>query len=447
MSNGALKSLNFLTLLEAPEPFFTEYATHYRVPVDDYFGERLDNITIAAKTLCAGGSRENPPTIPLLSCHSAKYINGVLHFRHNTAADYEDPEAFGAFPTERLPLPCDDYSDDERVPVQKRPKPRRVMMDFVFPPQGRRLTEPTKQALEREKAGLYKPLREPLPEDYLDVMLVDLERESKLAAKEYGDAEEALKTALYAHECLRLEVQEEQKAWQDFWGHLSGVVGRPLVKSLVARAEQRVKGEIPADEVERAIAEGDLPNPHKEVKWKSRVAVPSPVPRPPATRPPRTSMGTTLGGKVTSVHEGNSHKTPLPAFPPALAPSTTFGGTATAFNQGVFLKRRRDSDVASDSDADDSDGGPPSRAASSSSSRKRSRMVAGVPDAAFPPPGLVQKHRSTSPRPKTSERSSSLQKSTGRRSPGAPSPASRHQDLPPLPSPTTSESALLAASP
>ncbi|KAJ7766510.1 hypothetical protein DFH07DRAFT_344689 [Mycena maculata] len=349
-NNRTVDSLNYLTLQKAPEPFLTEYAIHYRISLTNAFNTRKDPDELAADVLAASGCRENPPSIPLLDSHLARYIDGVLHFCHRTPVDYADAAKYGAFLAERLPVPDDDYSDDEVAPRPSLPQPQHIMMEFVFPPKGRRQCEPTADTLAREAAGTWVPLRAPVPADYLGAMFEDLERESKSALREYAEAERAMKAATYEYESLRADIEEEKEAWKGLWADLEGIIGSEVVKSCVTRAARRVRGEIPRDEMELAMAEGDIPDPRKIVKWKARAASPKPVP---AVSPPKSTPAPTLTRAPTLV--------PIQgASGPWIG---TFGRPATSFAQDTFLKRRRDSDVDSDSGSDaDSEGGPPSRA-------------------------------------------------------------------------------------
>ncbi|KAJ7465123.1 hypothetical protein FB451DRAFT_429930 [Mycena latifolia] len=282
------------------------------------------------------------------------------------------------------------------------------MMEFVFPPKGRRTHVVGEYELQQEAAGLVKASRADLPDDYLGAMLDDLKSESERALKEYTEAEAALKDAIYTHEALRLEVKEERAAWKDLWAYVSSVAGEDFVENCVARAQQRAQGKIPADEVDRALLEGDLPDPEKyDEGWVALEepkdeAVSDPAPEPmqlsvPPPAPLPAPPQTTFGGNATSIQQGpllpapvlppkspkttfrgtatSVHQSPLPSssvLQPG-PPKATFGGNATALHDGPFLKRRRDSDVDSDSDSGDSDSGRPFRKSSFSGARKRSK--------------------------------------------------------------------------
>ncbi|KAJ6550667.1 hypothetical protein DFH09DRAFT_1319849 [Mycena vulgaris] len=441
MSNmDTISSLSYIDLKQVPEPFFTEYAVHYGVPLHDgSSSKKLDVETIAAKIVFACGTSSN---ISLLPSHIVKAIDGRLHIRRRAAADYADPAMHGTFPVERLPDVCDDYSDDEvveRKAMAYNPLGGFIMMEFVYPPVGRRKFPPDEEQLALEAARGHTE-RLDLPADYLAAMGADLARETDRAVKIYSEAETALKEAVYAHECLRLEVEAERAAWKDLWAYASSVSGKGIVEQCVARVQQRMRGEIPFDEVELAIAEGDLLDPEKKKRrWKTRVVPAGPPPASvlvPAAAPAPTRR--LFGGNATSVH-------PASLFPaPSITSGATFGGNATSFHDGPFLKRRRDSDVDSDSEADDSDCTPSGFAGT----RKRARASLASPRAQHlvtttlkPSNATTPARRSASPRqrPKTPERRSPVLRSAGL--------SFRWEGLPPLPSPTSSESALLAASP
>ncbi|KAJ7505758.1 hypothetical protein B0H11DRAFT_2186458 [Mycena galericulata] len=451
-NDETVKSLNFLTLQEVSEPFFTEYATHYGIDLVDPLDRPKERSEIAMEVLFASRSRENPPTVPLLGSHSANYIDGVLHFRRCTTADYADPKKYGVFPVERLPGPEDDYSDDERAPPPVRQPPRPVMMDFVFPPQGRRMCEPTKEALEAERAGMLVPMREPLPEEYLGAMFEDLERESKHALEEHMQAEKTLMKAVYEHEFLRAEIEEERAAWRALWTYLEGVSGKEVVENCVTRVAQRMRGEIPEDELEEAVAQGHLIDPeNNENGWKALVATSNAVP----VASPRALVPAPAPAPAPR---------PVPAFTLPSLPSfrATFGGDETFFQQGPFLKRRRDSDVASDSDvdSDDSDAGPPLRA--SSSSHKRSRNAREIPvrseiaaiaaprGPVFLRPAIFLQNQDQSQKGPRSGRGSSRRRASPRtphsqRALSSMGKGTHSLDRRPLSSPTSSKRAFLAA--
>ncbi|KAJ7904812.1 hypothetical protein B0H13DRAFT_1881604 [Mycena leptocephala] len=395
MSNETVDSLNLPLLQQVPDPFFTEYATHYRVNVRAD-GVKLEDRAIAMRVIFAGG-RGNPPTIPLLATHAAKFIDGVLHFKRRCTAK---PEATGAFPVEYLPGPEDEYFEEEgassRMRKQKQKqrkmeKAKLVMMDFVFPPLGRRVSEPTSEELDDERAGRARVLRHPLPRDFLGAMIEDLKRESAEAAEAVSEAEEALKEALYAYECARMEAQEERMAWKRLWPDIERVAGKEATEDCVARAAMRVKDEIPPDEdeAESVVEEEDS-------QWKSRVTEPdlatasppaprspAPVPRAPAPAaivlqpllPPINLNTQTFGGNATPAPAAPAASVMPPLLPPITLNMKTFGGTATSFDRGPFLKRRRE-DVDSDSESDGSDSG---------STHKRRAPSPGLTTASLPP--------------------------------------------------------------
>ncbi|KAJ6477147.1 hypothetical protein C8R47DRAFT_654878 [Mycena vitilis] len=404
MSDQPIETLSAPLLRQVPEPFFTEYIKHHKIHDRNYDGARLDIMDIAAQILLKGGTG-NPMHIPVLATHIAKTVDGVLHIKYRTASDYTHPEVVGSFPIEHLPEPEDDYSDNEEAPkaqrteqekrkIQVKVKQREagkgvrapsgpVMMDFVFPPVGRRTCHPTQADLEDELAGETTAMREPLPEDFLGAMMNDLQEESERAVKMFFDAEDSLKEAFYAYECMRLEMEEEQQAWKSLWGYIESVAGKEVAEDLQARTAMRVNGEISPYEAEQAIAEGDIPDPEADNEWKTRVAEPVSPPKQvspgpdttfAAARTPAPPVDKSARADDPAPRRRSSTATVVvPALPPPI--NLNFGGNATSFDKGSFLKRRRDSDVESDSESDTSEGSPPPRA----SARKRSLHVSPPP--------------------------------------------------------------------
>ncbi|KAJ7166420.1 hypothetical protein C8R43DRAFT_985957 [Mycena crocata] len=163
----------------------------------------------------------------------------------------------------------------------------------------------------------------------------------------------------------------ERTAWTGLWTYLTKVAGKEVANNCIVRARERAAGRIHPDEVERAIRDGDLPNPNFDnaSEWKALVATrpnspirPPTVPAPPLGRPPAPPLG-------------RAHAPPLPRATADLPSfNAKFGGTVTSFQQGAILKRRRDSDAGSDSDCDsDDDADVPPRNSGISRTRKRAR--------------------------------------------------------------------------
>lgn len=245
-----IERLTFLDLKQIPNPFLAEYAKHYHVRGTKPTSIAQGIILRAGETV----DYNSLPSVPVLPGHRAKRIQGVLHFRRCTPAELADPETHGTFPAERLPDPIDEYSDDE--PPEPRARPARVMMEFVFPPKGRRKRQPTEAELLTETREGFQPIRDTLPKDYLGAMEEDLKDESARALKAYAEAEKLLKDALYTHECLRLELEAERRAWKDLWAYVARVAGKDIVEGLVARAKMRVRGKVPEDEVTISLLDG-----------------------------------------------------------------------------------------------------------------------------------------------------------------------------------------------
>ncbi|KAJ7681508.1 hypothetical protein B0H17DRAFT_1076184 [Mycena rosella] len=260
-----LDTLNYWTLRQIPEPFFSEYANYYGIPVPYGDSEKLDDLeddeelrVLVGKIMCVDATtpiRSNTPaTIPVLPSHRVQYVDNVIRVRRRTPAEHVDPAVQDSFPTEELRAPVDDYHKEQQPPWVPPPP---IMMDFVFPALGRRILAPTPYEMELEADGLTRDVeREPLQADYLGAMFEDLKNESEKALKAYTDAETALKNTIYGHECLKLDVEAERTVWKDLWAYVSSVSGDDFAKTCFARSPLRVSGKVPEDEMEEAIADG-----------------------------------------------------------------------------------------------------------------------------------------------------------------------------------------------
>ncbi|KAJ7644473.1 hypothetical protein FB45DRAFT_297152 [Roridomyces roridus] len=251
---------------QVPEPFFTEYAKFFCIPVVDQRGQRRPHVDLTHEIILQGGIAESEPrVVPVLDNHDARYIDGILHFHRRTPKEMRDAAGLKSlergvvdFPVQRFEeledLDMDEEERAKRVKVKGKGKKRereaaaaqgtRPMMEFMFPPVGRRVAAPTEGEVERE----------PVPEDYLGEMVADLKNEAKAAKQELAAAQAALQSAVYNYEALQVEIEQERAEWGKLLDYVKSVAGQEVVNEVLRRADGRARGRIFEDEIPEVVA-------------------------------------------------------------------------------------------------------------------------------------------------------------------------------------------------